>query len=182
MIYLYLFWEFFKIGLFSLGGMTVLPFCFDLVNKYDWFTAAQLTDIIAISQSLPGATAINISTYAGYHSAGVLGAVIASVSMILPAMIVSLVICKLLINWRKNAYVDMIFSGLRPAIGGLLLAIGVSLISFAVCGTELFGSGSVFNYKSLIFLLILIPIVFKFKKSPLLFIVIGAIVGIVFKL
>jgi chromate transporter len=182
MIYLYLFWEFFKIGIFSLGGMTTLPFFFDIADKYDWFSAAELTDIIAVSQSLPGAIAINMSAYAGYQGAGIAGALIASTAMILPAIIISILVCKVIVSWRKNKYVEMIFSGLRPAIAGLLLAVSISLISLAVCGTKLFGPESLFNYKSLIFLLIITPIVFKFKKSPLLFVALGAAVGLVFQL
>ena len=97
MIYLILAYEFFKIGLFSIGGgMATLPFLMDLANKYDWFTVSELTNMVAISESTPGPVGINMATYAGYNAAGILGAVVATLALTAPAWIIIILIAKFL--------------------------------------------------------------------------------------
>ncbi len=182
MTYLLLFWEFFKIGLFGIGGgLAALPFLFDLANTYDWFTSAELVDMIAVAESTPGPIAINMATYAGYHAAGISGAAIATLGLMVPPVIVSILICKILAHWKENKYVLAAFSGLRPGVAGLLAAIALSLIAMAVCGTtDIFQISSI-NIKALIFFVLLTPAVFYFKKQVIVFIVIGAAVGIIFQ-
>lgn len=183
MIYLLLFYEFFKIGLFAIGGgMASLPFLFDLAAKYDWFTTAELSNMIAISESTPGPIAINMATYVGYHTAGVGGAAVATIALIMPPIIISLLICKAFAKWQNSQYVEMIFQGIRPAVAGLLTAIGISLLCLAFFGAEHFVPGMELNIKALIFFIIITPAIFYFDKQPLLFIVIGAAVGMIFGL
>ena len=183
MIYLLLFYEFFKIGLFAIGGgLAALPFLFDLLDKYDWYTTAELTNMIAISESTPGPIAVNMAPYVGYHTGGLLGSVVATLALIMPAIIISLLICKAMAVWRDNQYVEMVFSGLRPAVAGLLAAISISLISLALFGTEHFALGLQLNLKALIFLIVVTPAVFYFNKHPIIFIALGAAVGIIFQL
>ena len=183
MIYLLLFYEFFKIWLFAIGGgLAALPFLFDLLDKYDWYTTAELTNMIAISESTPGPIAVNMATYVGYHTGGLLGSVVATLALIMPAIIISLLICKAMAVWRDNQYVEMVFSGLRPAVAGLLAAISISLISLALFGTEHFAPGLQLNLKALIFLIVVTPAVFYFNKHPIIFIALGAAVGIIFQL
>lgn len=181
MTYLLLFMEFLKIGLFAIGGLASLPFLFDLVGRYDWFTGPQLANMIAVAQSTPGPFAINMATFAGYQAAGIGGALIAVVALILPPTIISLLIIKILITWRHNKYVEMAFSGLRPATAGLIAAISISLISLAVCGTEQLSIHASIAIKPLIFLLVLTPFVIYFQKNPLIFVGLGALVGIIFQ-
>ena len=101
MIYLILAFEFFKIGLFSIGGgMATLPFLMDLTNKYDWFTVSELTNMVAISESTPGPVGINMATYAGYNAAGVLGAIVATLALTAPAWIIIILIAKFLENLK----------------------------------------------------------------------------------
>ena len=181
MIYLLLFIEFFKIGFFAIGGLASLPFIFDLVGIYDWFTAAELANMIAVSQSTPGPFAVNIATFAGYQTAGFGGALVAVIALILPSIILSLLIVKVLINWRNNKYAEMAFRGLRPATAGLIAAISISLISLAICGSEQISIGAAIAIKPLILLLILTPTAIYWQKNPLVFVAIGALAGIIFK-
>ena len=121
MIYLILAYEFFKIGLFSIGGgMATLPFLMDLTNKYDWFTVSELTNMVAISESTPGPVGINMATYAGYNAAGVLGAVVATLALTAPAWIIIIVIAKFLENFSENTNVKAAFYGIRPAVAALI--------------------------------------------------------------
>ena len=123
MIYLRLFWEFFKTGLFAIGGgMATLPFLHDIGEATGWFTQAQLMNMLAVSESTPGPIGINMATYVGFTVAGVPGAVIATLGEVTPSIIVILIIAALLRNFRENRYVDRAFYGLRPASTGLILA------------------------------------------------------------
>ncbi len=121
MIYLILAYEFFKIGLFSIGGgMATLPFLMDLTNKYDWFTVSELTNMVAISESTPGPVGINMATYAGYNAAGVPGAIVATLALTAPALIIIVLIAKFLENFSENKNVKAAFYGIRPAVAALI--------------------------------------------------------------
>lgn len=182
MTYLLLFFEFLKIGLFSFGGGAAsLPFLFDLVDKYAWFTSAELVDMVAIAESTPGAIAVNMATYAGFNAAGIGGAAVATIGLITGPTILSLIIFKLLNKWRQNSFVNSAFDGLRPAAAGLLTAVALGLVLMAVCGSmDIFQLSSI-NLKALIFLIILLPLVFHFKRHVIPFIIISAVLGIVFQ-
>ena len=111
MIYLQLAFEFFKIGLFSIGGgMATLPFLMDLTKKYNWYTASELANIVAISESTPGPVGVNMATYAGYNAAGIPGALIATLSLTAPALIIIIIIARLLENFSENPTVKAVFS------------------------------------------------------------------------
>lgn len=126
MIYLRLFWEFLKIGLFSVGGgMATLPFLYDLSEKTGWFTAGQIADMLAVSESTPGPIGINMATYTGYTVAGVPGAILASVGIIIPGLALVILITAVLEKFRNNTYVEGAFYGLRPASVGLITAAGL---------------------------------------------------------
>ena len=103
MIYWLLFFEFFKIGLFAIGGgMVTIPFLFDLTKKYDWFSAAELTDMIAVSQSTPGPVGVNMATYAGFQTAGISGGIIATFGLVLPSVVIVIWLSKLLSHYAEN--------------------------------------------------------------------------------
>lgn len=121
MIYFQLFYEFFKIGLFAIGGgMATLPFLMDLTARYDWYTKAELTNMIAISQSTPGPVGINMATYAGYNAAGIPGAVVATLSLVAPALVIIMVIAKFLADFNENKTVQAAFYGIRPTVAALI--------------------------------------------------------------
>ena len=121
MIYFTLAYEFFKIGLFSIGGgMATLPFLMDLAGKHDWFTIAQVADMAAISESTPGPLGVNMATFAGYHAAGIPGALIATLALTAPALIIIILIAKFLENFSENQTVQAVFYGIRPTVAALI--------------------------------------------------------------
>ena len=128
-----LFWEFFKIGLFAVGGgMVTIPFLFDLTRKFDWFTAEELTNMIAVSQSTPGPVGVNMATYAGFQAAGVWGGIIATFGLALPSMVIVIWISKLLKRCAQNPLVCEIMAAIRPAVVALILLAGAELFKLSV--------------------------------------------------
>ena len=113
MILLRLFWEFFKTGLFAVGGgMATLPFLYDISARTGWFTTGQLADMIAVSESTPGPIGVNMATYVGFTAAGVPGAAVATLGLVTPSVIVILIVARVLAAFRQNKYVDAAFYGL----------------------------------------------------------------------
>lgn len=189
MIELLLFWEFLKIGLFSVGGgMATLPFLYDLSDSTGWFTHAQLADMLAVSESTPGPVGINMATYVGYKVGGFGGALLATLGVILPGTVIVLIIASMLDKFRGNKYVDAAFYGLRPASTGLIAAAGVSVLSIALLNTSLYtATGNLLDLisvKAVILaavLWVLTNLVKPTKKlHPVVFIAASAVVGIVF--
>lgn len=129
MIYLQLFWEFFKTGLFAIGGgMATLPFLYDMADKTEWFTRAQLADMIAVSESTPGPIGVNMATYVGYLTKGVPGAITATLGLVTPSIIIILIIAAFLEAFRTSKYVSGAFYGLRPASTALITAAGLVVV------------------------------------------------------
>lgn len=189
MILLQLFWEFLKIGLFSVGGgMATLPFLYDLSDKMGWYTYAQLADMVAVSESTPGPVGINMATYVGYTVGGFGGAVLATLGVLVPGMVIVLIIAGMLARFRGNRYVDAAFYGLRPASTGLIAAAGVSVIGVALLNTALYEETGrlldLVSVKAVILaavLWVLTNVVKPTKKlHPVVFIAASAVVGIVF--
>ena len=138
MIYLRLFFEFFKTGLFSVGGgLATIPFLQDMGEKTGWFTNQELNTMIAVSESTPGPMGVNMATYVGYHMGssaglggglgGIVGAVIATLGLVAPSIIVILIIAKFLQRFRHSKLVEAAFSGLRPASTALIVVAGLSV-------------------------------------------------------
>ncbi len=187
MIYFILFCEFFKIGLFAVGGgLATLPFLSELANKYDWFDAALLTDMIAVSESTPGPIGVNMATYAGIQGGGVLGGVVATLSLVAPSVIIVLIVAKFLQNFRDSFYVESVFKGLRPAVTALIAYAGIGVVKNCILNIPAFTeSGNLLDlirYKELVFFGILLFATRKWKAHPILYIVISAVVGIIFKM
>ena len=129
MIYLRLFLEFFKVGLFAVGGgMATFPFLEDLAVKTGWYTPLQLADMIAISESTPGPIGVNMATYVGFVSGGVLGSIIATLGLITPSVIVILIVAAFLKSFRDNKYVNAAFYGLRPASTAMVASAGITVV------------------------------------------------------
>lgn len=146
LLFLRLFYSFFKIGLFGFGGGYAMISLIqgEVVNRYGWLSSGQFTDIVAISQMTPGPIGINSATYVGYtsvvnagynHAWGVLGSVTATFAVVLPSFILMLVISKFLMRFKDHPAVENVFSGLRPAVVGLLAAAALLLLT-----TDNFGS------------------------------------------
>lgn len=189
MIYFQLFLEFFKTGLFAVGGgMATLPFLYDMADKTNWFTSAQLADMIAVSESTPGPIGVNMATYVGYTTAGVWGGLVATLALITPSIIIILIISYFLQSFRENKHVDAAFYGLRPASTGLIAGAGMTVVMITLIQLDLFkNTGNIvdlFNWKSLILavgIYVLTNHVKQTKKlHPVFFIVSSAIIGILF--
>ena len=183
MILLRLYWEFFVVGCFSMGGgMATVPFLFDLADRTGWFTTADLASMIAISESTPGPIGINMATYVGYASAGVPGGVIAPLGLVTPAVIIILLVSRLLNTLWKNSRVQDLFHVLRPASVGLIAA-----AAFSVCAVSLFtwDGGLTLHWPSIVLFGLLLTAMNlpKLNKIPsVVFIAIAAVVGMVFQL
>ena len=139
MILLRLYWEFFKAGLFAVGGgMATLPFLYSMSEKTAWFTTAQLADMIAVSESTPGPIGVNMATYVGFTTAGIPGALIATLGLATPCVVIILIIASVLDAFRKNKYVDAAFYGLRPCSVGLIAAAGMLVVKISLFDFNLF--------------------------------------------
>ena len=191
MILLRLFWEFFQIGLFSVGGgLATIPFLYNLGARSGWFTAEQVADMLAVSESTPGPIGVNMATYVGYTSAGVPGSLIATLGLITPSIIIILFVAAAMKAFRNNRYVEAAFYTLRPASTGLITAAGWSVIILVLVNTELYwGTGvltDLFRWKNIVLFVviwILTNLVKPVKKlHPIVFIALAAVCGIVFKL
>lgn len=184
-----LFFEFLKIGLFSVGGgMATLPFLYDMADKTGWFTYAQIADMLAVSESTPGPIGINMATYVGYTTAGIPGALAATIGTIIPGIALVLIITAILDKFRNNVYVEGAFYGLRPASVGLITAAGILVVEISLMNTVLYQqTGSIadlFQWKAIVLAAILLVLTRWVKKTkglhPVYFIVFSAVVGIVF--
>ena len=132
MILLRLFFEFFKTGLFAVGGgLATFPFLQAMAEKTGWFTTAQLADMIAIAESTPGPMGVNAATYVGFTTAGIPGAVIATLGLITPSIIIILIIAAFLNAFRDSKIVQRVFYTLRPTSSGLIAASGLSVAAMA---------------------------------------------------
>ncbi len=177
MIYLKLFLTFFKIGLFAVGGgLATLPFLKELTYTTDWITMADISNMVAVSESTPGPLGVNMATYVGFLKGNVLGAIIAPLGLVFPSVIVILIVSKFLAKFKDSKKVEHIFSGLRPASVALVASAGVSLIKVA------FFNGETFFWQGAVLGILVYLGLWKFKKiHPVVFILISAVVGIIFK-
>lgn len=184
MIYLQLFWEFFKIGLFAVGGgMATLPFLQRLSESTGWYPQSLITDMIAISESTPGPIGINMATYVGYNVAGFLGAIVATLGEVLPSVAIVIIVYRYLEKFRSSKLVDHAFYGLRPAVTGLIAAAGISVVSVSMFHLELYQQTGVLmdliDIKKLVYFLLAFWAIRKWKKHPIVYIAVSAAVGIV---
>ncbi|MBR2027406.1 MAG: chromate transporter [Oscillospiraceae bacterium] len=185
MIYLRLFFEFFKIGLFAVGGgMATLPFLQRLGESTGWFDNQLITDMVAISESTPGPIGINMATYVGYNVAGFWGGFAATMGEVLPCVMLVILFSKFLDKLSGNKYLDYAFYGMRPAVTGLIAAAAVSIMQVSILNTELFKqTGSIADLadpKKIIFFVLIYLAIKKFKKHPVAYIAVSAVAGLVF--
>lgn len=191
MIYLQLFWEFFQTGLFAVGGgMATIPFLYDMSYKTGWFTHRDLANMIAVGESTPGPIGVNMATYVGYITGmgeggigtAIAGAIIATLGLVTPSIIVILIVAAMLKRFKDSPLVQNAFYGLRPASTGLIAAAGIS-----VAVSNLFDfSASTINWKGWILAAVLWLLTNKVSKTkklhPIVFIGASALVGIVFSM
>ena len=190
MILLRLFFEFFKTGLFAVGGgLATIPFLRDISASTGWFTDTDLTTMIAVSESTPGPIGVNMATSAGFQSAGVLGSVVATLGLITPSIIIILIIAGFLNKFRQSKAVDAVFKGLRPASTALIAFAGLSVAASVLVkvGMDPVNMGHTFGVDWLS-LAIAVGVFFAMrwkplkKLHPIAFIGICALLGVIFQL
>ena len=186
MIYLQLYFEFFKIGLFAIGGgLATVPFLQRLGENTGWFDQSLITDMIAISESTPGPIGVNMATYVGYSIGGVPGGIIATLGIATPALIIVIFVSKSLQRFMGNKYIDYAFYGLRPAVTGMIAAAAVAIMQVSIFNYQLFQqTGALidfFDVKKLIFFGVIFFAIVKFRKHPIFYIALSAIIGILLK-
>ena len=182
--YLKLMFEFFKTGLFSVGGgLATLPFLYEMSNKTGWFSHADIADMIAVSESTPGAIGINMSTYAGFRTGGVLGGILATLSLAFPSLVIILIISRFLQKFRESTLVEGAFYGLRPASIAMITVAGLNVAKVALVNIGAYeASGNLadlFLWKAIVLGILLFIGQRKLKWHPVVFIAISAVVGIV---
>ena len=192
MIYLQLFWEFFKTGLFSVGGgLATIPFLYDMAARYDWFTAEELANMLAVSESTPGPIGVNMATYVGFETAGVPGAAAATLGLICPSILIILAIARVLKQFRENRYVDAAFYGLRPCSIALIAAAGLLVARITFLNPEVLqledkaaALPGLFRWKAVLLAAVLLFATRVPRKlrglHPIVFIAVSAAVGILF--
>ena len=183
MTYITLFLEFFKIGLFAVGGgMVTIPFLYELTDKYSWFSKEILGNMIAISESTPGPVGVNMATYAGINAAGILGGITATLGLVFPSVVIIILVSKILEKFKSNKYVGNAFSGIRPGTTGMIASAGIGILFLALFGNSSWReiSFSLLNYKALILFIITIIITNKVKLHPVFFILAGGVIGAIF--
>lgn len=198
MLYLRLFYEFFKTGLFTIGGgMATIPFLYKMSDATGWFTYNDLANMIAVGESTPGPIGVNMATYVGFITGmeqgglpfALLGAVIATLGLVTPCYLIITIIALFLKNFRNNKYVERAFYGLRPASAGLIAAALISVIQSALIFPEAFTNG--FSLQGINWLGCALAVVLwiftnKVKKTkglhPIVFIGASAVIGIIFSM
>ena len=177
--------EFLKTGFFAVGGgLATLPFLTQMQQRYNWFSAEDLANMIAVSESTPGPMGVNMSTYVGFANQGILGALTATLSLVFPSLVVIMVIAKVLDKYQENSLVQNMFSFMRPAVSGLIAAAGYSVLRIALFREADTLLASV-NWLSVALFVILLALtqVKKLKKiHPAAYIAVGALVGILAQL
>ncbi|MDR0403864.1 MAG: chromate transporter [Treponema sp.] len=174
--------EFFRIGLFSIGGgLATLPFLFDLAVRYEWLGPEKVGDFLAIAQSSPGAVGVNMAAQSGFAAAGIPGALIAPLGLVSVPIVVIIIVARMLVRFKENRAVEAVFSGLRPAAAGLIGAAG-----FGVWKLSLYNGNAPVWYKALrpgetLLFIVLFALIWKFKRHPIVYIAAAGIAGIVFK-
>lgn len=185
---LQLIFEFFKTGLFAVGGgLATLPFLYEMAEKTGWFTNQDILNLIAISESTPGAIGINMATYVGFLTQGVLGGIIATLALIAPSLIIIIIISRIMEQFKNSPVVQGIFKGLRPASTGLIVAAGLSVAELAFlhlenwAGLSISSLLAVINWKAIVLAVVVYIGLVKYKKHPIIYIAVSAIAGIIFQ-
>lgn len=190
MIYLNLFYEFFKTGLFAVGGgLATLPFLYDMSDRTGWFSSSQLADMLAVSESTPGPIGVNMATYVGFTIRGIPGALVATLGLVTPSVIVILIVAAFLKSFRDNRFVNAGFYGLRPASTAMVASAGISVVALALLQVDQFRAtgtlADLFNWKGVALAAVLLVLTRWVKPTkglhPILFILASAVVGVVFQ-
>lgn len=187
MIYWALFYEFFKVGLFAIGGgLAALPFLYDIAARTGWFADSLISNMIAISESTPGPIGVNMATYAGFETAGIVGGIIATVGLVCPSVLIILILSRVLEKFRQNVYIVNGLYGLRPAVTALIASAGLDVVVTALLNKEVYqqtgGIIDLFRIRAIILFVLLFLMIRNMRLHPVIFIIGSAVIGIIFKM
>ena len=187
MIYLQLFLTFLKVGAFAFGGgYAMLSLIGDSVLSYGWMTEEELLNFVGVETVIPGPIAVNMATFIGYEQGGFLGALLATIGVVLPSFVIILIVAALIKNLMKYPAVNAFVMGMRPALGGLILATAATMALKVFIGLESVSSVLTFGWRTFVVLAIVIAVPIIYKKfvkkefSPILLIIVSAGMGILF--
>lgn len=189
MIYLLLFVEFFKTGLFALGGgLATLPFLYDLAEKYGWFSKGDIVNMLAVSESTPGAIGVNMSTYSGFHSGGFFGGIVATLGLVLPSIIITICVAKALQRFKDSPYVMKGFYGIRAVVAGLICAATLEVFRVAFFKGDVHGVGDILgqvDVASVVLFVILYVVNYLLKRMnkpvhPIVLIIASGVIGVIY--
>ena len=168
--------EFFKIGLFAIGGgLATIPFLHDLSLRTGWFTLSDLSDMLAVSESTPGPVGVNMATYTGFKVAGAAGGILATLSLVFPSVVIIVIISKVLDRFKESKVVQGIMYGIRPASIAMICSANILVALMA------FYDGGVVNIKGIVLAAVIFVLYMKVKGHPVFYIVGAAVIGIVLK-
>ena len=184
--YLALCLEFAKISIFAIGGgLASLPFLYAVSDRYGWYSHADLANMVAVSESTPGPIGINMATYVGFMTAGVLGGILATTSYLLPSIVIGTVAARFLARFKASPYVEAVFYGIRPAVCALIGAAGVKIMSISLVHVDMLRESgprwAAFQIQPICLFIILTVMSRKLKWHPVVYIAIAAVVGMVLK-
>jgi chromate transporter len=174
-----LFAQFFKIGLFSIGGgYATLPFLYEMANKEEWLSAEKIGDMLAVAQSLPGAIGVNLSVYTGFQCAGIPGGLIAALGLVSPSIISIIVVSQLLNAFKESAFASSLFSSLRPAGAGLLSAAALGALSISLLENAAKTWTTMLRWRECLLFAAIFLLIRLLKKHPVVYIALAGVIGV----
>jgi chromate transporter len=178
-----LFAQFFKIGLFAVGGgYATLPFLYEIANKEAWLSVEKIGDMLAVAQSLPGAIGVNLSVYAGFQRAGIPGGLIAALGLITPSIIIATIIARILNAFKESSLVASLFSGLRPAGAGLLSAAALGALAVFLLNPAAETWAAMLRWRECLLFAAIFLLIRLFKRHPIVYIALAGVAGAVLRL
>jgi chromate transporter len=172
--------RFAQIGLFAIGGgLATLPFLFQLAEEVDWLTPELIGNMLAVAQSFPGAIGVNLATYVGFQRVGFAGALVSALGLISPSIVISIFVARILNAFKANVLVKAVFSGLRPAAGGLLLAAGFGAIKLSLYTSAFSVWYEAIRWRELVLFVALFLCIRRFKAHPICYIAAAGVAGVV---
>lgn len=178
MTYILLFWEFFKMGLFSFGGgMATIPFLYTMAEKYTWFSKDVIMDMIAIAESTPGPIGVNMATYAGYKAAGLTGAIVSTFSLVIPSLILVVIVAKVLEKFKENRYLKSVIEGLQPAVIGLIIAVFLDILKVGLFAQQATAIQNL-DFKFIAVFLFFLLLLSKKDVNMIIYFILAGIVGV----
>ncbi|MBP3926169.1 MAG: chromate transporter [Clostridium sp.] len=179
-----MFLRFFSCGLFAVGGgLATLPFLYSISEQTGWYTYDDISNMIAISESTPGPLGVNMATYVGYQTEGFLGALVAPLSLVFPSVIIIILVSKVLDKFKTAPLVQHALYGLRAASAALIAAAGLGVAKIALLHLDMASEGvlQIFHWKAILLAIAIYIGLKKFPKHPIFYIVISAVIGVIFR-